>query len=109
MMDVGFDMSIDDYCVICNGLGKLIGNSICTYCNGTGEPNTLAEEYKRNHLCQCKMWDEKFCPICREKCHHDSSLSPTQKIDPGGDGASFSKSYKTENHTTTSQEIIIIA
>lgn len=83
-----------DYCVMCNGLCKNQFNETCTYCNGTGEPNNLAEEYLRNHICQCIMWDREFCPVCKKKCHHDTSLSPKQKIDPGYGGLASPKSYR---------------
>ena len=88
----------DDCCVICNGIGKNQFNENCTYCNGTGEPNNLAEEYHRNHICQCIMWDRKFCPVCKKKCHHDTSLNPKQRIVPGYGGISSSMSNpKMEN------------
>lgn len=77
-----------DYCVLCNGTGKNQFSEICTYCNGTGEPNNLAEEYLRQHICQCIIWDRVFCPICKKKCHHDTSLSPKQVIDSGWGGMS---------------------
>jgi RecJ-like exonuclease len=79
----------DDCCVICNGIGKNQFNENCTYCNGTGEPNNLAEEYLRNHICQCIVWNREFCPVCKKKCHHDTSLSPKQKIVPGHGGVSL--------------------
>jgi RecJ-like exonuclease len=83
-----------DFCVLCNGVGKNQFNENCTYCNGTGEPNNLAEEYLHNHICQCIMWDRKFCPVCKKECHHDTSLSPKQKIDPGYGGLASPKSYR---------------
>lgn len=77
-----------EYCILCEGTGKNSFNENCTYCNGTGEPNNLAEDYFRNHICQCISWDRKFCPVCKKKCHHDTSLSPKQTIDPGWGGLS---------------------
>ena len=74
-------MSESDNCVICNGKGKNLFDEKCPYCNGTGEPNHLAEEYMRNHICQCIFYDRKFCPICEKKCHHDSHQTPKQVID----------------------------
>ena len=80
-----------DNCVICKGTGKFFDSRICPYCNGTGEGTALAEECMRNHICQCIFSDRKFCPVCHKKCHHDTSLNPKQKIDPGYGGISFTK------------------
>ena len=42
--------------------------------------------------------DRKFCPICKQKCHHDASLTPKQKIDPGYGGIeSFVSNPKIEH------------
>ena len=76
----------DDYCDFCKGLP--IGSKDCVYCNGTGKWNAAAQAYLKNHICQCVFSDREFCPICHQKCHHDSSLSPKQKIDPGHGGQS---------------------
>jgi hypothetical protein len=76
----------DDYCDFCKGLS--IGSKNCVYCNGTGKWNASAQAYLKNHICQCIVLDRKFCPVCNQKCHHDSSLSPKQKIDPGYGGQS---------------------
>jgi len=81
-------MSYSDGCVICSRTGKNMFNEACTYCNGTGEANKAADEYLKNHICQCIHWDRKFCPICKKECHHDSSCTPKQRIDPGWDSAS---------------------
>lgn len=80
-----------DNCVICKGTGEYFDSRICSYCNGTGEGTSLAEEYMRNHICQCIFLDRKFCPICHKKCHHDTTLNPKQKIDPGYGGISSKK------------------
>lgn len=78
----------NDNCVVCKGTGKNFFNEHCPYCNGTGEPNNLAEEYMRNHICQCILLDREFCPVCNLKCHHDSGQNPKQTIDPGFGGTS---------------------
>lgn len=97
-------MSENDNCVICNGKGKNMFNENCTYCNGTGEPNNLAEEYMRNHICQCMNLDRKFCPICGNACHHDSSQTPKQRIDPGYGGMTATISISTsDDNAATSQ------
>ena len=41
-----------------------------------------------NHICQCITLDRKFCPVCNKPCHHDTTLNPKQKIDPGYGGMS---------------------
>ena len=81
-------MSKGDVCDFCKGTGKNYFNESCVYCNGTGEWNYTAQSYVNNHICQCILLDRKFCPVCNKKCHHDSSLNPKQKIDPGFGGAS---------------------
>jgi len=101
-------MSDDDFCIICRKTGQTFDNRICPFCNGTGEPNNIAEEYMRNHICQCIVLDREFCPVCEKKCHHDSSLTPKQKIDPGGDGSPFTKSYKVNTETSPTDEGFII-
>lgn len=73
---------------MCNGVGRRSNDMICPYCNGTGEWNSVAQAYVKNHICQCVFADRKFCPVCKKKCHHTTSLSPKQVIDPGFDGAS---------------------
>lgn len=98
-------MSKKDRCVVCNGTGKNMFNEVCTYCNGTGEPNNLAEEYLRNHICQCITWDRKFCPICKKKCHHISTQSPKQIIDSGYGGLSATISYSSNDNVTVTQQL----
>jgi hypothetical protein len=78
----------DDRCDFCKGLGSISSN-ICVYCNGTGEWNQAAQAYVKNHICQCIVLDRKFCPVCNKACHHDTSLNPKQKIDPGYGGMSM--------------------
>jgi len=92
-------LSETDYCVICKGTGKNLFNENCVYCNGTGEPNNLAEEYMRTHICQCVHSDRKFCPICNASCHHDSHQTPKQIIDSGYGGMS-----NVVSNTTTKEE-----
>ena len=101
-------MSADDYCIICKKTGKTYDNRICPFCNGTGEPNNTAEEYMRNHICQCIVLDRVFCPICEKKCHHDSSLNPNQIIDSGGDGYAPTKRVKTDKQQLPPSETIIV-
>ena len=71
-------------------------NECCTYCNGTGEWNDAASAYLKNHICQYLTLDRKFCPVCGEKCHHDSSLTPKCTIDPGFGGMSTAIRVSTE-------------
>lgn len=73
-------------CSFCNGEGS-VRSGTCVYCNGTGEWNQAADAYLKHHICQCIALDRKFCPVCGKPCHHDTSLSPKQKIEPGGGGA----------------------
>ncbi len=102
-------MSIDDFCIICKKTGVTFDKRICPFCNGTGEPNNIAEEYMRNHICQCIVLDREFCPICEKKCHHDSSLNPKQIIDSGGDGITPTKSYKTASKSHPLNDELIIS
>ncbi len=89
-------------CSVCFGTGKNMFNEICTYCNGTGEHNVLADQYIKNHICQCITWDRKFCPVCKKECHHDSNCTPKQVIDSGYGG--MSNSLKNTSSTTESTE-----
>ncbi len=102
-------MSLPDSCVVCNGKGKNMFGEACTYCNGTGEPNHLAEEYMRNHICQCILLDRKFCPVCEKKCHHTSSQTPKQVIDSGYGGMTATISYSSNDTTTKPEEEMIPA
>ncbi|MCA9812143.1 MAG: hypothetical protein KC483_04695 [Nitrosarchaeum sp.] len=81
----------EDVCDFCKGSGKLASN-ICVFCNGTGEWNQAAQAYLKNHICQCIVLDRKHCPVCNKPCHHDTSLNPKQKIDPGYGGMSSKES-----------------
>ena len=101
-------MNSDDFCIVCRKTGQTFDNRICPFCNGTGEPNNMAEEYMRNHICQCIVLDRKFCPICEKICHHDTSLNPKQKIDPGFGGMSSTQKYE-ETHDAETKEMEIIA
>lgn len=87
-------MSSDGYCDFCKRTGKNYFNETCPYCNGTGEWNQAAQSYIQNHICQCITLDRKFCPVCNKACHHDTSLSPKQKIEPGGGGIASPESYR---------------
>lgn len=107
-------MSEEDNCVICDGTGKNLFKESCVYCNGTGEPNPLAEEYMRNHICQCLIFDRKNCPICHKVCHHNSSQTPKQTIDSGWGGATATISIQPKNTFTVTtsdgpQEEFILA
>ncbi len=88
-------MSQDGICVICDGKKMYLGHP-CTFCNGTGEWNQASENYLKDHICQCIIWGREFCPVCGEKCHHDSSQTPKQRIEPGYGGLSATVSI---NHT----------
>jgi len=79
--------SNDNYCDMCKGNGKFLDKQ-CVYCNGTGEWNMAAQGYLKNHICQCIILDRKFCPVCEKPCHHDTTLNPKQKMDPGYGGMS---------------------
>ena len=85
-------MSSDNVCDLCKGITD--PTNVCVYCNGTGEWNQAAQSYMQNHICQCIVWDRKFCPICKKECHHDTSLSPKQKIEPGYGGLASAESYR---------------
>ena len=91
----------EDFCDFCKGSGML-GSNLCVFCNGTGEWNQAAQAYLKNHICQCIVLDRKFCPVCNKPCHHDTSLNPKQKIDPGHGGMSSRESNKIQ------PEIVIV-
>ena len=79
-------------CDICKGKGKFMRN-LCQYCNGTGEWNSVAQAYIKNHICQCIVLDRKNCPICHKKCHHSSAQSGKQVIDPGHGGQTVNRTW----------------
>lgn len=74
--------SENEHCALCNGSGRNFFGYECTYCNGTGEYNKVAENYLKNHICQCINSDRKNCPVCHKKCHHDTPFRP--KLLAGG-------------------------
>jgi len=78
-------------CDVCNGTGQITHGAVgeCNFCNGTGEWNNAAQKFMDSHICQCFDYDRKNCPVCHKPCHHDTSLNPKQKIDPGYGGISF--------------------
>lgn len=84
----------EDYCDFCKGVPDVSKN--CVYCNGTGEWNYPAQAYVKNHICQCIFLDRKFCPVCNLPCHHSSSQSPKQTIDPGYGGMASGVSNDVE-------------
>lgn len=95
---MGFYMSDEDnLCAMCNGT-KMLGNSDCPYCNGTGEWTQAAESYMKHHICQCINWDRAFCPVCHQRCHHDTTNNPKQTISPGPGGMKTSKRRVEEIH-----------
>lgn len=94
-------------CDVCRGNGKNWVNEACPYCNGTGEWNAAAAAYLKNHICQCITLDRKFCPVCENKCHHDSSQSPKQRIVPGYDGKSTAMSVPTEDVIPQEEDMIL--
>ena len=76
-------------CAVCKGTGTIeLLNSQCPFCNGTGEYSKTAESYLKSHICQCIFLDRLNCPVCHKRCHHSSSQTPKQKIDPGYTGTS---------------------
>ena len=79
-------------CDMCKGKMRW-GGIICTYCNGTGEWNEAARAYIQSHVCQCIVFDRKFCPVCNKKCHHTTSNNPKQKIDPGYGGTTIKEKH----------------
>lgn len=101
-------MSDKGECSVCSGTGKNMFNESCTYCNGTGEHNNLADEYMRNHICQCITWDRKFCPVCNKACHHDSSSTPNQIIDSGYGGMSNIHVTPTTNEEKQEEEVLLV-
>ena len=94
----------DKKCAICKGDGHFMDRS-CVYCNGTGEWNKVAEAYVRNHICQCIILDRVWCPVCHKKCHHDASLSPKQKIEPGPGGISYINHDPPDTKETKVEEV----
>jgi hypothetical protein len=89
-------MSDTGKCVICDGKKIHLGHP-CSFCNGTGEWNQTSESFLKDHICQCIHYGRKFCPVCNKKCHHDSSQTPKQRIEPGYGGMAA-----TINTTTSS-------
>ena len=107
----GFQILKDNFCMVCVGEKRFMGHP-CTFCSGTGEWNGASESYFKDHICQCVIWGREFCPICKKRCHHDASLSPKQKIDPGFGGmtsmrpvTSTSSQLQTTSDGVTSQQI----
>ena len=93
-------------CDVCRGSGKNWVNESCPYCNGTGEWNDAAA-YLKNHVCQCINLYRKFCPVCEKECHHDSSQTPKQRIDPGYGGMSATISVTSTTPEPQEEEPIL--
>lgn len=87
------DSKKENTCDFCKGRGVAVAGKECVYCNGTGEWNAAAQAYVKNHICQCINWDRRNCPVCMKKCHHSSSQSNKQIIDPGHGGQSVAKNW----------------
>ncbi len=70
-------------CAVCEGDGsiELLGSQ-CPFCNGTGEYTKIAESYITSHICQCIFLDRKVCPLCKQRCHHDTPNKPKVLIGP---------------------------
>jgi len=70
-------------CAVCKGDGsiELLGSQ-CPFCNGTGEYTKIAETYITSHVCQCIFLDRKVCPLCKQRCHHDTPNKPKVLIGP---------------------------
>ena len=70
-------------CAVCKGDGsiELLGSQ-CPFCNGTGEFTKIAESYITSHICQCIFLDRKVCPLCEQRCHHDTPNKPKVLIGP---------------------------
>ncbi len=70
-------------CAVCEGDGSItLLGSQCPFCNGTGEYTKIAESYITSHICQCIFLDRKVCPLCKERCHHDTPNKPKVLIGP---------------------------
>ena len=95
----------EDKCAVCEGSCQFVGTP-CVYCNGTGEENNVATAYVKNHICQCIMWNREWCPVCKKKCHHDTSFSPKQKIEPGPGGILFIETSTTDETSTKTEEVV---
>ena len=70
-------------CAVCEGDGsiELLGSQ-CPFCNGTGEYTKIAKSYITSHICQCIFLDRKVCPLCKQRCHHDTPNKPKVLIGP---------------------------
>jgi len=102
----------ESFCDMCKGDGKNQFNEVCPYCNGTGEWNDAASAYLKNHICQCITLDRKFCPVCEKKCHHDSSQTPKQRIEPGYGGMTATISVTSSITDVTmdqDKEILVVS
>ena len=73
---------INSNCQICDGTKRTFDNRPCFFCNETGISNNFANAFIKNHICLCSISDRKNCPICRKKCHHDSTLKPQILVSP---------------------------
>lgn len=101
----------DNCCDVCKGHGRFL-NRPCIYCNETGEWNSSAHTYYQNHICQCIWFDRANCPVCEKSCHHNTPLSPKQKIDPGYGGTpgglkKLKGKNKNKNKPKKEMEIIV--
>jgi RecJ-like exonuclease len=71
-------------CLVCKGDGKIAWtHTSCPFCNETGEYSKASETFLLNHICQCIISDRKNCPVCEEKCHHDTHGRPKVIITGG--------------------------
>lgn len=67
----------DNFCFGCEGRGINYLQQLCTFCNGTGEPNECASRLIDPALHDCKCLDDSdqeetgpcCCPICSCFCH----------------------------------------
>lgn len=65
-----------EVCQICNGTTKTFNMAPCSFCNETGLRNKFSDAFIKNHVCFCAASDKKNCPICKKKCHHETSMKP---------------------------------
>jgi RecJ-like exonuclease len=65
-----------DRCQICNGTKITYLSKPCYFCNGTGLRNHFTDSFIKNHICLCASTDRRTCPVCRRRCHHDTTLNP---------------------------------
>jgi hypothetical protein len=72
-------------CAVCKGDGIVwaMDNSLCWFCNSTGEFNLAADSFMKSHGCLCHLKSEaKHCILCGGTCHHSTDHRIVVRIDP---------------------------